>query len=237
MGRLKRRKRLPKNRFFGWLLPLLLAGIVILAIHVFVVLPLLKDKEVNLEEYIQANSLIVRTDTEDGLQNVYYLVEGKRYYAPDATGKNRSNPVAAGAYIAWEERSPEESHKNIVLYNVLTQALLQLSFQGKNGNVHLLDDGRLAWEQVVGNTSHIKYFDGQQTQSISGAYTFSKNPQLSNNKVTYAYQLAGNQWGVALYDLVTQNTELVTTVTQQNMWPRFVDGQLRTDLGPPPGRY
>lgn len=182
----------------NWLLPLVVAAMVILVLHPGVKAdPAPTTNE--LTTYLAHNTLQLGTQVVNGFEQIYYLYNGKQVYITSA-GYNHVYQAASGPYITWE--GIYGSGGQIYLYNVLTQSEIQLSEHGTNSEPSIFSN-QVVWRGWDGQHWQIFYYNGSTVRQITNDNTSSVRPSTNGQKIIYAEQVATNDWKAQSYDIVT----------------------------------
>ena len=208
MGRLIRLPTVSRpslGRFLRqWLLPFLVAGGLIVALHPGVQAdPAPTTSE--LTTYLAHNSLQLGTQIVDGYEQIYYTYNGRQVFITSSS-YNHVYQSASGAYVTWEGVFGDGGQ--IYLYNVLTQSTVQLSDHGTNSEPFIFTN-QVVWRSWDGQHWQINYYNGSTVQQITNANTSSVRPSTNGQQIIFAQQVATNDWKALSYDIASGQTSLI----------------------------
>ena len=225
MGRLnyrssRRSSRLGPIKF--WFLPILVASLIVFGAHL--TLASTDPTVEELTEYLQSNQLYVATEITDGYQQVFYEYEDNKIILTEGKN-NHTNPVSSDEYITWHKIV--DGSAQLILYNVLTKAELQLSGYSVNQQ-QVMQRERVVWEQWNNDRWQIMYFDGFSVRKLSSADT-AVRAAIKDDQILYAQQNNAGEWRVLRYDISTDQTEVIATGDEPNAWPHFSGDEIKTN--------
>jgi beta propeller repeat protein len=222
MGRLRRVRRV----LIAWVLPAVVAVGVIFGVNSLVTADTPPNTD-QLAQYLQTNSLDPAVESVEGYQQIYYRYNGQKVFL---TGANYSHikPVASGEYVAWEGLNSGAGQ--IYIYNVLTDALTQVTSASTNQNPAIYQN-TVAWESWQDNSWQIFYYDGFSVKQISADGVPSVRPSIQGHQIIYAEQFSDG-WASLSYDLTTgQYTVIKTGDEASTAYPHFAaNGSIKTGI-------
>ena len=176
-----------------------------------------------LAEYLQTNQLFVSSEAINGFQQIFYSFGDSKVFLTEGN-TNHSRPISSREYVTWLETI--EGTNQLFLYNVITKSKLQLTGYSVNQN-QVMDGNRVAWETWVNDRWQIMYYDGFTVRQLSSGDT-AVRAAINGNKIVYAQQKTISVWDILLYDVSTNQTEIIKTTDEQNAWPRFDGDEIKT---------
>lgn len=195
-----------RRHLIGWILPIALAAGVVLIISNGVKADYLPTTT-ELSQYLQSHSLDAYHQTVNDYQQVFYKYKDQQITVT-TDGYNHTAVMSAGPYIVWQGLISYGSQ--IFIYNVLTQATLQLTTSGVNESPKVTSSGAVTWQWWDGQQWQVMYYGGQAIRQITDDPNSSSiNPVTDGSKVVYAQQIADDDWKAFSYDLATGQTSVI----------------------------
>lgn len=206
-----------------WGIPVLLAFIIVMGLH----LKFLANSKPGLDrlqDYLQTNQLLTGVDVIRGYQQVYYQLDGTKFYLTDSES-NHNGVSSSHEFIVWQESI--NGIAQIFIHNVLANTTIQLTTF--NFNTHpQVDSGRVVWETATEEGSKVLYYDGLEIVSLSNPDTLAIRPSIQGNQVIFA-ESNGKNWQTNLFNTATKKTTVLKTGNEREAgWPHFVEGRVET---------
>jgi len=232
MGRLNRsvlvRCRQLWRRFRSWALPLILTLGVLIGLHSRVQADPAPPKT-ELQTYLQTNQLELFDSVAEGYPQAFYFFN-HRPIQLSHTAYPVLHPVASGQYVAWQ--GVVDGLGQVFLYDVLTDAQLQLSSLAPNGNISIRGN-HVAWQGWDGNHWQIFYYNGLSVRQLTTGPTDAINAVTDGTRVAYAQQTPAGDWQAFVYDPSDSTTVIRQGDLVSTGYPRFNgDGSISTDFVP-----
>jgi hypothetical protein len=234
MGRLILKRLRPSRRwrqyFLGWALPIGLTLAIIFGVHT-VVRADPAPSATELEQYLQNNELNLFEQPASEYSQVFYLYN-RRIIQLTSENYPHLHPLSSGEYVAWQ--GVIGGHAQIFLYNVLTNALVQLTSNGSNEGIFVRSN-TVAWQHWDGQHWQIYYYDGAEVRQITDNINSSSvRPSTNGSRIIYAEQLDFDHWKAQSYDINSgETTTMAEGNTSSTAYPQFnSDGNVSTAFVP-----
>lgn len=218
------------SRLISWVVPLLLAIIVLFGIHSRVIAAPAPPTASELALYLETHTLDVGVHESDGYQQLFYTYKGEEI-ALTASQYNHTNPTASGQNIAWE--GSVNGSGQIFIYDVVSEVLTQITASGNNESPYL-NRGIVTWQSWDGAEWQIQYYDGYRVTQITDSTTSSVYASSDGQQIIYAQQLEPNRWRAQSYDIASRETTVIREGDQASTaFPHFnSDGTISTAFVP-----
>jgi hypothetical protein len=176
---------------------------------------------------LQSNDLALADGEVNGYDQIFYLYDGQTIQITD-DNYDHISAVSSGPNIVWEGEVSGGSQ--IFEYNILTQALTQITSAGTNESPYI-SGNIVTWETWDGNYWQVMYYDGINTYQITNNNFSTSYASTNGTEIIYAEQLGDNSWASESYNISNQVT---TTINQGDTassgYPTFnSDGSISTN--------
>lgn len=215
-----------KRQLSAWALPLIVSGCVVFGFTAITQADTPPSSS-ELAKYLESNQLEVAVESVEGYQQIYYLYEGKKIFLTGAK-YNHTDPAANGSTVVWQ--GTVNGTNQIFAFNVLTEALVQLTSAGTNQNPSV-SGNLVTWETWVNERWGISYYDGQIVRVLTDGTKTAVRPISDGKKIIFSEEQE-TDWRTFSYDVAANKYSLIRQGDEQSTaYPAIQsDGSVTTEF-------
>lgn len=146
--------------------------------------------------------------SSDGSKTGVFIQDSETLIPISTASANHNEAFSRGDFIVWVEESQYKSEKVVVRYHVPTQTTIYITSLGSSQKPKVSTEGYVVWQEWIGETWQIFYFDGFTSKQITHSSSSSFNPDIFENTIVYARKDDSNTWNTIEFSL-QNNTEKV----------------------------